>query len=261
MRNPLLCLPRPKRSSHKGQNGVALIIGGSGTYHGAPVLAALAAMRFCDLVYFSSTKENASVLKGMKIATPNVICVPKGKFESALNHATCVLIGNGMEPDKRTRKAVAAVLKSNKKCVVDAAALRVLPLRLLHGKAILTPHAREFESAFGRKATPKNVKDAAKKFGCTILLKGREDFLASPAATAVIPGGNSGMTKGGTGDVLAGLLAALYSHPSCHSPMRAAYTASCLNKRAGEMLFRILKYNFSSEDLALELAHAAWGLY
>jgi len=43
--------------------------------------------------------------------------------------------------------------------------------------------------------------------------------------------------------------------------MKAAYTASLLNKKTGEMLYRILDCNFSSEDLALELAHAAWGLY
>ena len=261
MRNPLLCLPRPRRESHKGQNGVVLIIGGSGTYHGAPMLSALAAMRFCDLVYFFSTKENAAVLKKMKLASPNVICVPPAKFAFALSHASCILIGNGMEPDKATGRMVARVLKSRKKCVVDAAALRVLPLALLHGKAILTPHAREFEAAFGKKASEKSVAEMSRKYGCTILLKGRQDTIASNGKVVHVHGGNSGMTKGGTGDVLAGLLAALYSHPACHSPLRAAYTASFLNKRAGEMLFRILKYNFSSEDLALELAHAAWGLY
>ena len=63
------------------------------------------------------------------------------------------------------------------------------------------------------------------------------------------------MTKGGTGDVLAGLLAALYSR--CDSPMKAAYTASFLNKKSGEILFRRFGYNFSSEDLAGELAFVA----
>jgi len=261
MRNPLIWLPRPKPKSHKGQNGVVLIVGGSRTYHGAPMLSALAAMRFCDLVYFSSTKENAAVLKRMKAATPNVICVPRGKFKFALGHADCILIGNGMELGEGARRAVAAVLKSKKKCVVDAAALRVLPTQLLHEKTILTPHAREFEAAFGKKASEKSLAEMSKKYGCTILFKGQEDVIASGGKIARVAGGNAGMTKGGTGDVLAGLVAALYSHPSCHSPLRAAYSASYLNKRAGGMLFRVMKYNFSSEDLALELAHAAWGLY
>ena len=97
----LLCIPRPKKGSHKGQNGVVLIIGGSHTYHGAPVLAARAAVRFCDLVYFASTDENNALVRKMKLGTANVICVPKGKLGFALKHAGCVLIGNGMDANAR----------------------------------------------------------------------------------------------------------------------------------------------------------------
>ena len=260
MEKRLLCLPRPLSGSHKGQNGVLLIIGGSRTYHGAPILAALAAQRFCDLVYFSSTEANRGILGKMKAATPNVICIPESRRREFIGKADCVLIGNGMDADSRTARLVSSILKTKKKCVLDAAALRVLDARLLHPKAILTPHALEFKSAFGVAANEKNAKLASKKYGCTILLKGKSDTIASNGKIARITGGNAGMTKGGTGDALAGLLAALYSHPSCPSPMHAAYTASFLNKRAGEVLHRILGYNFSSEDLALELAHAAWGL-
>ncbi len=257
----LLCLPRPMRSSHKGQNGVVLIIGGSRTYHGAPVLAALAAARFCDLVYFSSTEENAAVVRRMKTATPNVICVPKEKFAFALNHADCVLVGNGMEPNGTTKRMVEKILRTKKKCVLDAAAIKVVPKELLHEKTILTPHAMEFKAAFGVPAGEKSVAAMSEKYGCTVLFKGKRDIIASSGKAVKVSGGNAGMTKGGTGDVLAGLLAAVYSHPACKSPLRAAYTAAFLNKRAGDLLYRVMKYNFSSEDLACELAHAAWGLY
>jgi hydroxyethylthiazole kinase-like uncharacterized protein yjeF len=251
----LLCNPRPKKASHKGQNGVVLIIGGSKTYHGAPVLAARAAVRFCDLVYFASTKENNALAQRMKQGTANVICVPKSKFNFALSHATCVLVGNGMDVDAKTKAAVAKILRSGKRCVVDAAALRVLPVKLLHKNVILTPHAREFEAAFGCPASEENVKKMAEKYGCTILLKGEKDAVASGRRFVKVKGGNAGMTKGGTGDVLAGLCAALFSR--CGEPLRVAYTASRLNKRAGELLFRHYRYNFSSEDLADELAYAA----
>jgi len=291
----LLYLPRPKKASHKGQNGVVLIIGGSKTYHGAPVLAARAAVRFCDLVYFASTKENNALVRKMKFATANVICVPKNKFNFALSHATCVLVGNGMDVNASTRRMVARVLKSGKRCVVDAAALRVLPVELLHRDVILTPHTREFEAAFGVKATEENAGKMAEKYGCTILLKGAHDVVASgrklvndcglkPAAShdsvlqtrscwvrssagssqqlprthshsVRVKGGNAGMTKGGTGDVLAGLCAALFSHGG--EPLRVAYTSSRLNKRAGELLYKHYHFNFSSEDLADELAYAA----
>lgn len=257
----LLYLPKPAAGSHKGQNGVVLIIGGSRTYHGAPVLAALGAVRFCDLVYFSSTAENMALLRKMKSSTPNVICVSGAAAKKAFAHADCILIGNGMDVDGRTRGEVERVLRSRKKCVIDAAALRVLPLKLLHKNAILTPHIGEFKAAFGKEASATNVKLAAKKYGCTILLKGKKDFAASPSASVSITGGNAGMTKGGTGDVLAGLLAALFSHPGCPSPLSAAYSASVINKKAGDLLYIAFGPNFSSEDLAGELSFAAKGLY
>jgi len=251
----LLCRLRPKKKSHKGQNGVVLMIGGSKTYHGAPILASRAAVRFCDLVYFFSTPENQSVVRKMKIATANVICVPKSKFAFALAHADCVLVGNGMDADARTKAIVAKMLRTGKRCIIDAAALRVLPRKMLHKDVILTPHAREFEAAFGVKANKENARAMSKKYGCTILLKGERDIVASPGRLVKVKGGNAGMTKGGTGDVLAGLCAAVFSR--CSSPLRAAYTASRLNKRAGELLYQHYHYNFSSEDLADELAYAA----
>lgn len=254
----LLCLPSPKSGSHKGQNGVALIIGGSRTYHGAPVLAALAAMRFCDLVYFHSTKENMEVLKRMKTATPNVICVGKERLASALSHADCVLVGNGMEEDAGTKRMVVRILKSGKRCVLDAAALRCLPLPLLHKNAILTPHPREFEACFSHGATKQNARMLSKKHDCTILLKGPIDVIASQGNVCLVKGGNAGMTKGGTGDALAGLACAIFS--ACPSPMKAAYTASVMNKRAGELLHRIFGFNFCSEDLVDELPFVATGL-
>lgn len=256
-----LCLPHPEKKSHKGQNGVVLIIGGSKTYHGAPILAARAAVRFCDLVYFASTNENNALVRKMKLATANVICVPKSRFAFALSHATCVLAGNGMDVDAKTRAMAARILRSKKRCVIDAAALRVMHglLPLLHKGVILTPHAREFEAAFSLPASEKNMRAMSKKYGCTILLKGEKDIVACCGKLVKISGGNAGMTKGGTGDVLAGLCAALFS--ACPAPMRAACTASRLNKRAGEMLFRRFKYNFSSEDLADALAPTAAKLY
>ena len=251
----LQCIPRPEKGSHKGQNGVVLIIGGSRTYHGAPVLAARAACRFCDLVYFASTEENNALVRKMKLGTANVICVPKSKFGFALKHATCVLVGNGMDADAKTRAVVSRILKSGKRCVLDAAALRVLPVKLLHKDAILTPHAREFEACFGIAGNEENAAAMSKKYGCSILLKGVQDVVASGGKVTRVKGGNAGMTKGGTGDVLAGLCAALFSQ--CGEPLRAAYTASYINKRAGELLYRHYRYNFSSEDLADELAYAA----
>lgn len=254
----LLNLPKPSSSSHKGQNGVVLIIGGSKTYHGAPILAAIAAVRFCDLVYFSSTEENNLVMRRMKLSTPNVISLPSSKLKWAISIADCVLIGNGMDVGAATKRLTASVLRTGKRCVIDAAALRVLSRDLLHKNVIITPHIREFEAAFGIQATEKNISAMAEKYGCTILVKGKSDTIASPGKIVHVKGGNAGMTKGGTGDVLAGICAALFATNS--SPLSAAYSASYLNKKAGGRLFRKKSYYFSSEDLALELSAAASAL-
>jgi NAD(P)H-hydrate epimerase len=236
-----------------------LIIGGSKTYHGAPILAAKAAVRFCDLVYFYSTKENNGLARKMKFSTPNVIVAPKSRFKFALSHADCVLVGNGMDADAATRRVVGEILRTKKRCVIDAAAIRVLPGKLLHQNVIVTPHRIEFRAGFGMEANEANARAASKKQGCTILFKGKTDIIASNGRVERITGGNAGMTKGGTGDVLAGLCAALFS--TCPCPLRAAYTASKINKQAGELLFRKYRFNFSSEDLADELARAASRLY
>ncbi|MEM2137482.1 MAG: NAD(P)H-hydrate dehydratase [Candidatus Anstonellaceae archaeon] len=258
MNSALLGIPKPKKKSHKGQNGIVLIVGGSKTYHGAPILAALAAVRFCDLVYFASTKENNELMRKMKGASPNIIAVPQEKSDFAFSHATCVLVGNGMDADAATKKMAEKILKTKKRCVLDAAALRVVDAKLLHSNAIVTPHVREFQSLFGIPANEKNAASLSKRYNCTILLKGERDIVASCGKVVHVKGGNAGMTKGGTGDVLAGLLAAIYSRTE--SPLSAAYTASYLNKKAGEMLFRCFGYNFSSEDLAGELAFVAASL-
>ena len=87
------------------------------------------------------------------------------------------------------------------------------------------------------------------------MLKGKEDNIASPEKLVQVKGGNAGMTKGGTGDVLAGLCTALFS--TNNSPLSAAYTASVLNKKAGETIFKKMRHYFSSEDLAEALGSTA----
>ncbi|MCX8196860.1 MAG: NAD(P)H-hydrate dehydratase [Candidatus Micrarchaeota archaeon] len=250
-----LRLPAPKKESHKGQNGIVLVIGGSRTYHGAPILAVLAAIRFCDLVYFYSLPENQDVLRKMKISTANVICINKRQLGWAIKKADCILIGNGMDVSRATKRMVDRVLAEKKKCVLDAAAIKVASKERLHRLAILTPHAKEFQEAFGKKASSWQAAKISAEYGCTILLKGRQDTIAHQGKYVLVKGGNPGMTKGGTGDVLAGLLAAIYAN--CENPFEAAYTASYLNKKTAEQLHATFGCYFSSEDLAAELAFVA----
>lgn len=158
-----------------------------------------------------------------------------------------------------------------KKWVIDAGALQMMEpewLLPLQGNVVLTPHLGEFERVF-HSVIPNSFRDPqqedtkmlkqvqhdivekiAKKYNCSILLKGKKDIVCSAEKCIEISGGNAGMTKGGTGDVLAGLVAAL----ACKNDLFLAATAgSYINKKAGESLFEKVGYYFNASDLADEI--------
>ncbi|MBM3283426.1 NAD(P)H-hydrate dehydratase [Candidatus Gottesmanbacteria bacterium] len=152
-----------------------------------------------------------------------------------------------------------------KKWVIDAGALQMLELEDIPVNSILTPHKKEFEKLVTQMQKPKDTSDGGsrsagdsseveeligrfvKQYNCIVLLKGAVDIVASPQQTKAIPGGNAGMTKGGTGDVLAGLVAALYCK---NEAFTSAIAASFINKKAGEELFKTRGYWFNASDLA-----------
>lgn len=155
-----------------------------------------------------------------------------------------------------------------KKWIIDAGALQMIEpewLLSLHGNVVITPHQQEFERVFGNVIANK-VKQStegiatslnssllamtAQKYQCTILLKGERDILCSADQCLEISGGNAGMTKGGTGDVLAGLIAGL----ACTNDLfLAAAAGSYFNKKAGEALYKRVGYYFNASDLANEI--------
>jgi NAD(P)H-hydrate epimerase len=91
----------------------------------------------------------------------------------------------------------------------------------------------------------------SKKYGIVIVTKGPVDLICSPSKCISIKGGNAGMTKGGTGDVLAGLIASLYCKND--DPFLVAVIGSYINKKAGESLFKKVGYYFNSSDLVEEI--------
>lgn len=170
----------------------------------------------------------------------------------------------------------------HKKWVIDAGALQMMDpswLSPLEGNTIVTPHPIEFERVFGMQATAQSISEMSKKYKTIIVLKGEEDIVCGPfdsgthqmvhpSAQAVrgseepsgsrrgeircvrISGGNSGMTKGGTGDVLAGLIGALATK---NDLWLAATAGAYINKKAGESLFEKVGYYFNASDLADEI--------
>lgn len=246
----------PHSDSYKGRNGVLTVIGGSHKYHGAPLLALLAASRFVDLVYFySPEKENVKLLAKLKAATRTFIGISAEELKATIKRSDAVLIGNGMTVDADSKRLVNGLLKAwpEKRFVLDAAALRVVDPARLGPNCLLTPHANEFYALFGTPISPSTVESMAREMHCVILAKGKFDLISDGRRTYRNLTGNEGMTKGGTGDVLAGLAAAFY----CKSDaLVSACAAAYLNGLAGDRLKKKVGIAFNADDLVAEIPHA-----
>jgi len=269
----------PQEKSHKGQNGKLLIIGGSHLFHAASLWALQIASRLVDMVFYASVSENNQIVHEAKSEFRNGIVIAREEVESYIEEADAILIGPGMVRTEAALKTSKLLLKSlkqlhtisdegaqtfliteyllrkypNKKWVLDAGALQMLDpkwLLPLKGNSILTPHQQEFERVFSMPATEENAQNMAAVYKTTILLKGHADIVCDGNECIVIQGGNAGMSKGGTGDVLAGLTAALFCK---NDPFTAAQAASFLNKKAGDNLFERVGYYFNASDLANEI--------
>lgn len=235
----------PQKGSHKGQNGRLLVIGGSALFHAAGLWALTVASRIVDLVHYCSIPENNELVKK---EFRNGIVVARDDVESYIDEDDAILIGPGMTRDEETKQLTDRLLKNHptKQWVIDAGGLQMMDVSLIPDHAILTPHHGEYERAFGTQS----IEQAAKDHNCIILLKGDTDTVCSAKECREIAGGNPGMTKGGTGDVLAGLVAAL----ACkNDPFLAALAGSYINKKAGDTLYKNVGPYFNATDLANQI--------
>lgn len=259
----------PSPDSHKGQNGKLLIIAGSTLFHAASIWPLTVASRMLDMVFYSSVPENNEIVQKAKEDFKNGIVVRRENLDSYMKEADCILIGPGLPRkdgegvgDDDTKELTERLLKTHpdKKWVIDGGSLQVIDPKILlelNEMPILTPHRREFENlqlasslSSEKESVEQSVRLFAEAYRCVVLLKGEADIVASPTETISIPGGNAGMTKGGTGDVLAGLVASLHCK---NDAFLSACAASYINKKAGESLENSMGIYFNASDLALEI--------
>jgi len=258
-----------KRGEHKGQNGKLLVIGGSEDYFGAPYLASKAASYLVDLVYLSMPEYSAR-----RISDPDVILRPVEGRNFAPEHvdslielakkADAVVIGPGIGLREDTKELVREFIKRcEKPLVIDADGLKAIAgdLTILNGKTfVLTPHAGEFEVLFGVKPPGSLVERAelvrakAGETGGVVLLKGPYDIISDGKTWKYNKTGNRGMTTGGTGDVLAGLVGALLALGN--EPLRAASVGAFLNGLAGDLTKEELGENFTALEMAKRIPGA-----
>ena len=264
IKNQLKKIRLPEADSHKGQNGKLMIIGGSELFHAASKWSLDVASKFVDMVFYSSVLSNNQIIKEAKAGFWNGIIVEREDLEDYMEEADCILIGPGMTRTDDTAKLTNYLLSkySDKKWVVDAGALQMLEVEKLNSNMIITPHQKELARLLESIGAPsvKNQSVNKKvypliKTGATILLKGQLDYIFQNQKFIQVEGGNACMTNGGTGDVLAGLVAGLYCR---HSAYTSAVVASWINKKAADYLYKEVSPYYNASDLAEAIPQVFW---
>jgi hydroxyethylthiazole kinase-like uncharacterized protein yjeF len=259
---------KPRSSTgHKGDFGRLLVIGGSEVYSGAPTLVSLAAMRTgIDLAYLAAPERNAYEISSM---SPDLITVKlEGKNLNPANMETlkpflglvdAVVMGPGMSLAPETQEFVRACVKeveeAGKPLLLDADGLKAFAKfkRALKVPLVLTPHAGEYTILTGE-TLPENpddravmVQKAAKKLNAVILVKGKVDIICSAERVKLNFTGNPGMTVGGTGDVLSGVVGGLLAQHV--DPFEAATAGAFVNGAAGDFAADQIGYHMVATDI------------
>jgi NAD(P)H-hydrate epimerase len=232
--------PRRPRDAHKGAFGHVLCMGGTKGFSGAITMASKAALRSGAGLVSAFVPDSIHAL--VASAIPEVMVhasQPEG-------HWTAILAGPGMGRSATTREQILHLLETSMVPVVlDADAITVLAdhieaLAAAQCPLILTPHPGEFAALFGLKVEDVQedrvgmVRMAAARLNATLVLKGAGTVIAAPdQCPAVNMTGNPGMATGGSGDVLAGMIAALAGQGI--APFEAACAAVWLHGRAGDL--------------------------
>ena len=257
--------------SRKGDNGTVLIVGGNRIYHGAPILASLSVLRSgADLVYTAVPRSNIIPVRS---SSPNIIVLPLADDKLTVGSANRLVAMLPKKPDAAAigmgltlakKEALLTLVKDlqsiGTKLVLDASALIPSILTQIDNtETIVTPHSGEFKRIFGKVVGDtkderiSNVHKTAKLHGITILLKGWIDIVSSSERVAVNTTHNSGMTVGGTGDVLSGLVSGLLSK---YSPFEAAVLGVFINGSAGNLALKKLGLHLVATDLISNIPDA-----
>jgi NAD(P)H-hydrate epimerase len=257
--------------SHKGENGRVLVVGGSHRYSGAPALAALAALRIgIDLSIIAVPYYIANAIRSY---SPDLIVQPLPSryildmdsielLKEEAKKVDAIVIGMGLGTDDATiitvREFIKYLNEIGKPIVIDADAIKALSgYEISFNKVVLTPHAGEFyiltkeklpeEKDDGWKKRIEIVKKWAKKLNAVIILKAHYDIITDGNRVKIKTIGNPGMTVGGTGDVLAGMIGGLLSKGI--EPFRATVAASFLNSYIGDLLASEIGYHYTARDI------------
>ena len=246
------------RQANKGDNGKGLVIAGSQLMSGAALMCAAAALRSGIGTIKAIVPDKA---RPAFYALPECMCISFGNDEWSkcdekllqkyIDEATAICVGPGIGQGEGTAKLVRLVLRAKKPAVVDADGLNALSgiedkAEILHENVILTPHIGEMARLTGAKTDDIKSKQAefaseyAGMWGCTVLLKSYRSYVADQKGRlALNQNGNSGLAKGGSGDVLSGIALAMLGQRL--GPFESACAAAYILGASADEAFGLLK--------------------
>jgi len=249
-------LPRRRRTTHKGQQGSVLVIGGGIGMAGAARMAGEAALRAgAGLVTVATWPDNVASITASR---PELMCRGVSgaqDLEAMIDRADILAIGPGLGRDAWGQELLDKALLSDKPTVIDADALNLL----LHAprtnsKWILTPHPGEAGRLLGittaevQSNRVQSARELAKRFACTVVLKGAGTLVVTnDCLPSICDQGNPGMASPGMGDVLTGVIAGIAAQTA--DLPGAARVGVLVHAMAGDMAARRGERGLLATDL------------
>lgn len=223
-------LKRLDKSSNKGTNGTLNAVVGSERFRGAADLAVGAALRTgCGIVRLISVEKVVSLVASRH---PSAVFLPvkdnglgmisasaKTDIAEVSGRASAFLVGPGLGQSADTAAVLSAVAGLSKKTVIDADALNIISfnkelLKAFKKPFVVTPHIGEMARLTGlsaeeiKKAPEKTAANFSLEYGCVTVLKDHVTFISTESGNIYESRlGNEGLAKGGSGDVLSGMIA------------------------------------------------------
>jgi len=241
-------LPSRRATGHKGNHGHVFVLAGTEDKQGASLLAARAAFRCGTGLVTIAGRE--SELPGLRARLGIEVMTTAWSERLAATSGGCWIVGPGMGTQKTDWKTLAAILEAPVPLVLDGDALTLLAghaeeaCRRLSGRGqptIMTPHPKEAARLLSLTVDEvqadryRACAALVERFHAGVILKGRGTLVSGPdQPTVVVCRGNTGLSKAGTGDVLAGTVGALVAQGTRLA--RALPLAAHLHGRAGEIV-------------------------
>ena len=256
-------LPTRRADGHKGTFGRIYVVAGDVGYTGAPVYAAEAAARTGSGLVFVGVPQAVYPIVAARCATAMAQPLPEDRevLLERLKGCDAVVLGPGLGRSRAAEELMLFLLEKLECPVVldadgiNAAAAHIDVLRGRRCPMVVTPHEGEFlrlggDLSLGREEA---ALTAARELGCVLVLKGPGTITAAPDGRARRnTTGNCGMAKGGSGDILSGMIASLIGQGA--DPFDAAACAVWLHGRSGDLCQRqMTAYAMTPPDMVERL--------